>query len=113
MTYVADTVDGFVRAITADGIEGEVINLGSGGAQTVGEVVAKIQTLLGIDKPIEVDPARIRPEASEVFNLVADNGKAQRLLGWQTSISLDEGLRLTIDHIRHHLRAYDADRYAV
>jgi nucleoside-diphosphate-sugar epimerase len=48
-----------------------------------------------------------------VFNLVADNGKAQRLLGWQTSISLDEGLRLTIDHIRHHLRAYDADRYAV
>jgi NAD dependent epimerase/dehydratase len=113
MTYVADTVDGFVRAITAEGIEGEVINLGSGGAQTVGDFVEKIQMLLGIDKPVEVDPARVRPEASEVLNLVADNGKAQRLLGWQPSVSLDEGLQLTIDYVRRHVQTYDADRYAV
>jgi NAD dependent epimerase/dehydratase len=113
MTYVGDTVDGFARAAVTAGIEGETINLGTGDSRSVGEFAETILKILNIDKPIELDPARVRPDASEVLNLVADNGKAARLLGWRPAVSMEDGLRLTIDHISRHLQSYEADRYAV
>ena len=113
MTFVADIVDGFLRAVASDGILGETINLGSGEAKSVGELAELILKILGLRKPIEHDPARARPEASEVLNLVCDNGKARRLLGWQPNVSLEDGLRLTIEQVRQNPRAYDGDRYAI
>jgi NAD dependent epimerase/dehydratase len=113
MTYVADTVDGFLRAVAADGILGETINLGSGEAKSVGELAELILGIMDLRQPIEHDAARARPAASEVLNLVCDNGKAARLLGWRPRVSLERGLRLTIDQIRQNPQAYDADRYAI
>jgi nucleoside-diphosphate-sugar epimerase len=113
LTYVGDTVDGFIRAAVRPGIEGETINLGTGETHSIGGVAARILGLLGIDKSLNLDPRRMRPADSEVDMLVSDNRKAGRLLGWQPHTSLDDGLRQTIAFVDQHRAAYRAADYAV
>ncbi len=113
MTYVTDTVEGFIRAATVPGIEGETINLGTGQMSSVGEFAERILALMGSKATIECDPARRRPEASEVMALVSDNGKARRLLGWKPGTALDDGLRATIDFIERHRDGYQPCMYAL
>ena len=45
-TFVEDTAAGFVAAAAATGVDGEVVNLGTGTAVTVGEIVAQVGTPL-------------------------------------------------------------------
>jgi NAD dependent epimerase/dehydratase len=113
MTYVSDTVDGFIRAATASGIEGETINLGTGEMFSIQEFAENILTAMGSKARIEIDPARQRPESSEVMALVSDNSKARRLLQWQPRKTLRDGLRETIDFIAGHRHLYSPDNYAV
>ena len=113
MTFVDDTVEGFLRAALASGIEGETINLGVGSAHTVGEIANRILAHMGIDMPIRLDPQRVRPAASEVVKLVSDNSKAKRLLGWGPRVSLDEGLLRTIEFVRQNRSFYRPGIYAV
>ena len=113
MTYVSDTVDGFVRAASADGVEGETINLGTGETYSIGEFAARILNLMGVDKPIVHDAARDRPAKSEVRKLVSDNAKARRLLGWQPQTSLDDGLRQAIQFVDDHRGLYASNVYTV
>jgi len=113
MTFVADTVDGFMRAAVMPGVQGETINLGTGTACSIGEFAHRILGLMGCSKPIVHDAARDRPEKSEVMNLVSDNGKAARLLQWQPNTVLDEGLRRTIAFVSEHRRLYAPGTYAV
>jgi NAD dependent epimerase/dehydratase len=112
MTFVDDTVDAFVRAAATPGIEGETLNLGTGQARSIGEYVELILRIMDMDKPIRTDPGRLRPERSEVLNLVSDNRKAATLLGWQPRVSIEEGLRRTIEHIRQSTHLYQPSRYA-
>ncbi|MDE2005912.1 MAG: GDP-mannose 4,6-dehydratase [Rhodospirillales bacterium] len=113
MTYVADTVDGFLRAATADGIEGETINLGTGETHSIGDFATRILGLMGSKARIETEAARARPSNSEVMKLVSDNSLARARLGWAPRTSLDDGLRATIDFIDRHRHLYRADRYTV
>lgn len=113
MTYVGDTVDGYVRALTAENIERETINLGSGAARNIGEFAAEILKIMGSAAPIESDPARVRPEASEVGNLVADIDKAGRLLKWSPRTSFEDGIRQTIEFFGRHFKEHDVQRYAI
>ncbi len=110
-TFVEDTVDGFVRAATANGVIGEVLNLGNGSAVSIGDLAALILRL--IDRPVRLvsDPDRFRPARSEVRNLLADAGKARALLGWTPRTDLEAGLRRTIDWIREHPDCFAPGRY--
>ena len=113
MTYVADTVDGFMRAATMSGILGETINLGTGESFTIGEFAARILDLMGCSKTIVHEAARDRPEKSEVMKLVSDNRKARQLMQWQPTTSLDDGLRKVIDFVAAHPTLYIPERYVV
>ncbi len=113
MTYVADTVAGFVRAAVAPGISGETINLGTGKAFSIGEFATRILSLMGCDKPIVHDAARDRPANSEVMKLVSDNRAAMRLMQWQPTTSLDDGLRRSIEFVSAHPELYSPDRYTL
>jgi NAD dependent epimerase/dehydratase len=113
MTYVADTVAGFVRAAVAPGISGETINLGTGKAFSIGEFATRILGLMGCDKPIVHDAARDRPANSEVMKLVSDNRAAMRLMQWQPTTSLDDGLRRSIEFVSAHPELYSPDRYTL
>jgi NAD dependent epimerase/dehydratase len=113
MTYVTDTVDGFIRAAATPGIEGETINLGTGETFSIGDFARRILGLMECGKPIVHDAVRDRPEKSEVMKLVSDNRKAARLMQWRPVTSLDDGLRRTIDFITANLGLYTPNRYTI
>jgi NAD dependent epimerase/dehydratase len=102
LTYVTDTVAGFIAAATAPGLEGGTYNLGTGHGETVGEVARRILALMGSTARIEVDAARIRPEASEVDRLISSNAAFSTATGWHPDIVLDDGLRRTIGFFTAH-----------
>lgn len=113
MTFVADTVAGFILAATVEGIEGQTINLGTGATYAIGDFARRILRLMAMDKPIITDPARERPNNSEVMKLQADNSKATRILGWHPATSLDDGLREVIGFISKNRELYSPLTYAV
>ena len=111
--YVGDTVDGMMRCGSADGVEGDVINLGTGVEVSIVEVVQRVLSLLQRDVPVSFDDDRLRPPDSEVERLVADVAKAKALLGWAPETDLDEGLQLTIDWLTGSLGEYKPAIYNV
>lgn len=113
MTFVDDTVDGFLRAAVTPGIEGETINLGTGATFSIGDFADRILALMDVNKPIVHDSQRDRPARSEVMRLVSDNAKAKRLMGWEPKTNLDDGLRQTIEFIDRHRELYRPNVFAV
>ena len=61
-TFVDDTVRGFITSAQAEGVEGEVVNLGTGLDISIGEVMDKIITMIGRKVRIECEEERMRPE---------------------------------------------------
>jgi len=111
LTYVDDTVRGFLLAGEREEGVGRVLNLGTGKAVSIGELAKKIITLVGRAVALETDPDRVRPEGSDVMKLLSDPSQAKKVLGWEASIGLDEGLRRTIDWMRQHLERYKPEIY--
>lgn len=110
-TYVHDTVNGFLLASHAQGVEGKTINLGTGSEIRIGDLVEKIVSK--VNRPVEIQVAeeRLRPEASEVYRLISDNSQARAVLGWQPQTDLESGLDQTIEWIRQHLDLYRVGVY--
>lgn len=113
LTYVADTVEGFIRAAGCPDAVGATINLGSGREISVGDLARLIAGLVGRPVAVETQEERVRPASSEVERLLADTSRARTLLGWEPQVSLSEGLRRTIDWVSLHLDRYRVGEYAV
>ncbi len=111
LTYVTDTVAGFLRAAETPGIEGQTFNLGTGTEIRIRDLAREIVALIGREIEIQVDPARLRPEKSEVQRLISDNRRAQEVLGWVPQVPLREGLAHTIEWIAAHLDHYRPQSY--
>jgi dTDP-glucose 4,6-dehydratase len=91
--FVMDTVRGFAAVAESDKSLGEVINIGSNFEISIGDTVALIADIMGVEIEIETDQVRLRPEKSEVDRLWADNSKARDLLGWTPLYGGHEGFR--------------------
>ena len=111
--YVGDTVRGMIRCAEAEGIEGEVINLGTGVEISVGEVANLVFRLLDRELPVEFSPDRARPKGSEVERLLADARKAERLMGWKSEVPLEDGLQRTIEWFGDAVVRYKPSLYNV
>jgi NAD dependent epimerase/dehydratase len=111
LTYVKDTVAGFIAIAGCDAAIGRVVNIGRGSDVSIGELVELIGRCLGRPITVEVDHERYRPPASEVERLLAGTKQAQALWGWQTRYSLEEGLKETIAWVRDHLDRFRVDSY--
>ena len=105
-TYVSDTVRGFLCAAQAEQVEGETFNLGTGQEVTIRELLERILKIVGRDVRVRVDDQRLRPENSEVMRLLSNNEKARQRLHWQPEVSLEDGLRQTVEWIRQHQSLY-------
>ena len=103
LTYVTDTVAGFLRVAEVPKVEGGTFNLGTGTEIQIIDLAREIVSLLGKEVEIAVDPSRLRPEKSEVQRLLSDNRLAQARLGWQPQVPLREGLARTIEWVEQFL----------
>ncbi len=112
-THVSDIVSGFIRSAESPRSVGEVINAGTGFEISIGDLVSKICSLTGKNIQVISEEYRKRPDKSEVDRLCADNRKAKELLGWQPQISLEDGLKQTIDWTSACLDLYRPDKYYV
>lgn len=108
LTFVDDTVRGFLAAGLAHGVEGQTIQLGTGRAESIGDVFRAACTVLGVQAVAEQRADRVRPAASEVMILQSDPALAQTVLGWSAKVALEEGLRRTADWMRSNLGRYRA-----
>lgn len=112
-TFVKDTANGFMCVAGAENVVGQEVNLGNDNTIRIGDLVDKIFSIIGKNPKVVLDAQRIRPGKSEVMKLWASNQKAKEMIGWEPRISLDEGLRLTIEWISAHLDMYRPDQYTV
>jgi NAD dependent epimerase/dehydratase len=112
--FVKDTAEAFVLAAQTDAATGQLINVGTGVGRTVGEVVQQIYTLCR--KPVPragKDSQRMRPDKSEVFELVCDSSRARQLIGWQPRYSFEQGLQEAIVYFRRHLNPSGATDFVL
>ncbi len=92
--YIDDVIDGFLDVAAAAGIEGKTLDLGTGRATAVRNVVERIFALCCSDSRPNFGALPYRPGV--VWELVADADQTMCLTGWQAKIGLDEGLKTTI-----------------
>jgi NAD dependent epimerase/dehydratase len=111
MTFVGDTVAGFMAAAITPGIEGATINLGTGETHSIGWFAEHLLNLMRIAKPIVQEQQRMRPELSEVMKLVSDNSRARAEMNWSPRVTLDEGLMQSIEFVRAHRGLFKNDGY--
>lgn len=111
LTFVGDTVDGFVRLADCPDAVGHVVNLGTGREISVGDLAELILRLVGREIPIVTEDERIRPAGSEVERLCADASRARALTGWEPSWALEDGLGKTISWIGENLDRYRVGAY--
>ncbi len=109
--FVADTVQGFMRAAVAPGIERREINVGTGREISVGDLVHAIGRIVGRTPEIASQGERVRPEASEVDRLCAANGLARELLEWEPQVTLEEGLQRTVEWVKSNTGFYQQEAY--
>jgi len=95
-TYVANVVDGVLRAVEAPGAAGEVINVATGGRISLNEL---LRTMNGIVHS-HLEAVYKEARAGDVHDSQADISKARTLLGYVPIVSLDEGLKHTLDWCR-------------
>ena len=113
MNYVTDTVAGFLALGSADGVEGETFNVGSGVGRSIGEIVQAVQRVAGTEKPVMVQDERVRPLDSEVDVLVCDFTRAKRAFAYEPRVSFDDGLTAVRDYMAAHPPPLDASVYQV
>lgn len=103
-TYVKDTVDGFLAVAAAGDLAGEVVNIGAGKGIGMGDLARMILKMMNREQlEIVCEEQRVRPENSEVYELVCNNRKAKQRCGWEPKISLQSGLEKTISWVEKNL----------
>ena len=95
-TYVANVVDGVLRACEAPNVRGEIINVATGGRISLNTLFEQMRQLIGAD----VKPIYAERRAGDVKDSQADIRKAQKLLGYEPIVSFEEGLRRTVEWYR-------------
>jgi len=97
-TFVSDTARGMILALSEKRAIGETINLGRSEDIKIMDLAFLIAELMGKEIEIETDHARLRP--FDVEHLYCSNKRAEELLGWKPIVSLEDGLKSTIEWIK-------------
>jgi len=95
--FIGDFIQSIFSSIDNTEVFGEVINIASGEPISIKDVVTIIQNIISTGRP---QFGKVAYRTGENMELYADITKAKKLLNWQPEVSLEEGLKKTIDSIR-------------
>ena len=95
-TYVANVVDGALRACEATGASGRIINVAAGSSISLNALFEAMRRLIGAS----VKPVYAEPRAGDVRDSLADLRLAKDILGYKPVVPFEEGLRLTVEWYR-------------
>jgi NAD dependent epimerase/dehydratase len=115
LLFVMDTANGFVEIAKSDQTIGQEINIATSSEISVGDLAQKLIDIINPYSKIITDDTRLRPEKSEVERLFGSNKKILELTNWKQLVSLEEGLKITINWFRNpeNLQRYKSDIYNV
>lgn len=111
--YVENTVEGFLSLAEADQAIGQTFNFGTGREVSIQEVVEIVFSITGRKLDVNIEQTRLRPERSEVDRLCASYSKASGVCGWKPRISLEEGLRRTVEWVQGNLDHFRPEKYTL
>jgi NAD dependent epimerase/dehydratase len=111
LTFVKDTVEGFIEISQNSSLNGTVTNIGSSFEISIKDLAIKIARLFNIEIDFQMASERQRPENSEVERLFCDNNKIITNTKWRPNYSLEQGLQQTIDWIKNNIHIYKPDIY--
>jgi nucleoside-diphosphate-sugar epimerase len=100
-TYVANVVDGVLRACAAPGAAGRVINVATGSRVSLNQLFEAMKRLIGSDVTPEYGPSR----TGDVQDSQADITRAREILGYEPIVPFEDGLKRTVDWYRTLHRA--------
>lgn len=111
--FVTDTAAGFIAIAKSDEAIGRELNIATGTEISMRETLETIARIMNSDVRFVTDPERLRPSKSEVFRLCGDSSELRRLTGWAPKVSLEEGLRRTVDWFlsSDNMKQYKSDIY--
>ena len=95
-TYVANVVDGVLRACEAPNVAGEVINVATGGRISLNQLLQTINEIVGTS----IEPIYEEGRAGDVRDSQADISRAASLLGYAPLVTFEDGLRRTLEWCR-------------
>jgi len=113
LTFVVDTVNGFIKFAESKKTVGKTVNTGSGRGVTIGELAEIIISQVNPRAKIVCEEKRVRPGKSEVMELLCDNMLALELAGWKPEYTLEEGLAETISWMKKNMALYKPGTYTV
>lgn len=112
-TFVEDTARAFLAVSAAPEAVGQVLNVGSGRGIAIGALADLILEAVGSGARVELDEERVRPDASEVFELVADASRIRELTRWQPRTELRTGIERTAEWVERNLSRLKPELYNV
>lgn len=111
--YVKDTAEGFIAIAESDKTVGEEINIASQKEISIGTLANEIIKQINPRAKIICEEQRVRPEKSEVNQLLGSNQKIKQLTNWSPRYTLFQGLGETIEWISKNRNRYKADIYNI
>jgi len=99
--HVDNVVDANLLALERDEASGHVINIAGGSSVSINALIGMLTGIVGV----EGKPRHVEARPGDIKHSRADISNAHALLGWSPRVSVEEGLRRTIDSMRSVPRA--------
>lgn len=109
--FVKDTANGFISIYHSEKTIGQEINIATQKEISIGQLAEELIRQINPNAQIICDEQRLRPEKSEVNRLLGCNKKILKLTDWKPQYTFEEGLRETIEFLRHNMDKYKTDIY--
>jgi len=96
--YIDDLINALRLSVTTDNIGGEAFQIASNQETTVGEITEKMVEILNQNGINDIDVINGETRLGDVKRNYSDTSKAKNRLGWQPTMSQDEGLKKTVEY---------------